>query len=174
MRRQARSGSSSSTMSIRLPRSTTCSALKSCPIQRASAPAVWRGSKPVKTECLSSIICLNSSSCRREFGLLHAVIDPGLFDALGRHGCGDGLAVNSELLRSDGNVIAHKLNHMPDVVVLDFIQHQDVFLPLGEKDIGSGFQSAIQRLTRFASTLPTKTFSKNSSASANSASILPL
>src|SRR5258707_8313506 len=133
MRRHARRGSSSSTRSIRLPRTST---------QGASAQSVWNGSKLSETGCLFSIICLIFSSCCRELGWLRAVIGPALYNILGRHGSGDGLAVNPKLLRSQRNVIAHKLNYMPDVAGLDLIQQQGVFLPVGEEDIGRGFQSA--------------------------------
>src|SRR5436190_13270378 len=142
MRRHARRGSSSSTRSIRLPSTTACSELKSRPTQATSAPPIWTGSKLAVTGCLFSIICLTSSSRCRNFGCLGAVYGLGPFNLLGRHGCGDSLAVNPELLRSQGNVIAHKLNYMPDVAVLDLVQQQDVPLPLVEEDIGSGFQSA--------------------------------
>src|SRR6516165_5598469 len=142
MRRHARRGSSSSTRSIRLPRTWACSAMKSHPTQGAPASPGWSVSKFAKTGCLFSTICLNSSSCCEGPGWLRTASDLVLFNVLTRHGCGDGLAVNSELLRSHGNVITHKLNHVPDVAVLDLVQQQDVFLPLGEEHIRSGLQSA--------------------------------
>src|SRR5690349_17939127 len=119
MRRHARSGSSSSTMSIRLPRTST---------QGASAQSVCGGSNIVETELLFSTICLTSSSYCRRFNWLQHVIGCALFIMFGCHGCGNRLAMNSELLRSHRNIITHKLNHMPDVAILDFVQQQDVFL----------------------------------------------
>src|SRR3974390_2229131 len=139
MRRQARRGSSSSTRSIRLSRTRAGSALKSSAIQDASA-TVWTGSHSTMGYPFS-IICLTSSSGNRQFGCLRAVIGAPRFNLLARHGCRDGLAMNPELLRSQRNVIAHQLNDVPDVAILDLVEQYDVVLPSRQKNIGSGFQS---------------------------------
>src|SRR5689334_17192119 len=122
MRRAARTGSWSSTRSIRLPRISNGSALISRPSQGASALPAWSGSRVAEMGWLFSIICLTSFSGCRESGWLRAVNGLLLFNLFGRHGGGDGLAVNSELLRSQRDVIAHKLNYVPDVAVLHLVQ----------------------------------------------------